>query len=107
MTQRQAFLANLEQKQRQYNLTHTKQGQLSELAMEIAFLLFLMKYNKNRINQEITKIYNKILEEPHQISPQESVEDRYVACLVRKNLRLALQNQEIDYLNYFANLDSY
>ncbi len=30
-----------------------------------------------------------------------------MACLIRKNLRLSLQNQEIDYLNYFANLDSY
>lgn len=66
-----------------------------------------MKHNKNRINQEITKIYNKILQQPQQIIQQESVEDRYVACLIRKNLRLSLQNQEIDYLNYFANLDSY
>ena len=35
----------------------------------------------------------------------EAVEDRYVACLIRKNLRIALQNVEIDLLNYFANLD--
>jgi len=33
VTQRQAFLANLEQKQRQYNLSHPKQCHLSELAM--------------------------------------------------------------------------
>jgi hypothetical protein len=36
----------------------------------------------------------------------ESVEDRYIACLIRKNLRMALNNPEIDYLNYFANLDT-
>lgn len=32
-----------------------------------------MKHNKNRINQDITKIYNKILSQPQQIIEQESV----------------------------------
>jgi len=65
-----------------------------------------MKQNKKRINEEVQKVCDRIaIEPPPHPRPAEGVEDRYVACLIKKNLKIALQNTEIDFLNYFANLD--
>lgn len=66
-----------------------------------------MKQNKLRINEEVKKVCERIASEPREpLRPPEPVEDRYVACLIRKNLRIALQSVEIDLYNYFANLDT-
>ena len=32
--------------------------------------------------------------------------DNYVTYLIQKNIKKGLLNEEIDYLNYFANLDA-
>jgi|LakMenEpi03Aug12_release.lakeMendotaPanAssembly.Ray.scaffolds.fasta_scaffold466346_1 hypothetical protein len=106
VSRRQGFIENLQERQRQFNALHGQSEQLSELSTEIAFLLHLMKQNKKRINEEVQKVCDRIAVEPlPQPRPTEGVEDRYVACLIKKNLKIALQNSEIDFLNYFANLD--
>lgn len=106
INKRQTFIASLQERQRVFNENNGTKQQLSEIATEIAFLLFLMKQNKVRINSELQKVYDRIINEPARaIKPAESVEDKYIACLIRKNLRIALANTEIDFLNYFANLD--
>lgn len=93
VSRRQAFMNKLQEKQRQYR-AHTGQSeQLSEISTEIAFLLFLMKQNKLRINEEVQKVCDRIANEPPPApKPNEAVEDRYVACLIRKNLRIAMEN---------------
>jgi hypothetical protein len=55
----------------------------------------------------VQKVCDRIEEEPPE-PPKAigSVEDKYIACLIRKNLRIALVNSDIDQLNYFANLDT-
>lgn len=107
VSRRQPFVASLQEKQRQFNARGGQSEQLSEVSTEIAFLLYLMKQNKVRINEEVQKVCDRIASEPAPVlRPTEAVEDRYVACLIRKNLRIALQNTEIDFLNYFANLDT-
>jgi hypothetical protein len=50
INRRQTFIANLLEKQQQYNQSQGTHQALSEIAMEIAFLLYLMKQNKVRIN---------------------------------------------------------
>ena len=66
-----------------------------------------MRQNKIRINNTLTDIQLRIKEEPR-VDPNASqhIKDRYVTYLIKKNLRRALLNEEINELNYFANLDA-
>jgi hypothetical protein len=65
-----------------------------------------MRQNKGRIDSSLERILERIEEEtPVEVKAADVVKDRYVSCLIRKNLRLALLNSEVDYFNYFANLD--
>lgn len=61
---RQGFIASLQERQRAYNEANGSRQQLSEIATEIAFLLFLMKQNKARVDAEVQKVYERILSEP-------------------------------------------
>lgn len=70
-------------------------------------MLYLMHKSKDKINKTLTQLRRRITEEPLVDSKAaDNVRDRYVACLIRKNLAMALLNTEIDYLNYYATLDS-
>ena len=51
VTRRQTFIAELKEKQSEYNKRKGTNEKLSEIGMEIAFLLYLMKQNKVRIDQ--------------------------------------------------------
>lgn len=107
ISQRQKFLDLLQRRQQEYNERHHTNERLSEVSAEIAFLLFLMKTNKLRINQEVQQLQNRILSEPPDCErTTQMVEDRYISCLIRKNLKLALADTPVDFLNYYANLDA-
>ena len=67
----------------------------------------MMRQNKVRINNTLSQIQIRIKEEPY-VDPNTSqhIKDRYVTYLIQKNLRKALLNEEINFLNYFSNLDA-
>ena len=72
----------------------------------MAFLLYHMRNNKKRIDSSIGRIKQRISESNNeQGGYDDEARDNYVKCLIKKNLRKALMNTEIDYLNYFANMD--
>jgi hypothetical protein len=64
VSRRQDFLNRLQEKQRQYRAQTGQSEQLSEIASEVAFLLYLMKQNKLRINEEVQKVCDSIANEP-------------------------------------------
>jgi hypothetical protein len=100
-------MAALKEKEDNYNRRHSEQHHLSEISAEVAFLLRLMRQNKEKINGTLSCIQERIGAEPKvDLGSAQHIKDRYVTCLLRKNLRRALMNEEIDYLNYFANLDA-
>lgn len=61
INKRQIFIASLHERQRMFNENNGTKQHLSEIAVEIAFLLFLMKQNKARINSEVQKVYDRII----------------------------------------------
>ena len=67
-----------------------------------------MSKNKRAIDYSLERILNRIFEEPERpLSNTNIVQDKYITFLIKKNIKLALQNRQIDFFNYFANLDSY
>ncbi len=66
ISKRQSFITRLSERQQEYNRRRGSNEYLSETAVEVAFLLFLMKQNKVRINQEVSKIYERVITHPKQ-----------------------------------------
>lgn len=66
-----------------------------------------MKRNKIKINNTLESIQEKISQEiPVDVNSSQNIRDQYITCLIRKNIKKALENQQIDFLNYFASLDA-
>jgi len=53
-------MKELERKQELYNRRHNSQEKLSEITAEMAFLLYLMRSNKAKIDKSVTDILSRI-----------------------------------------------
>ena len=53
-----------------------------------------MKRNKIKINNTLESIQEKISQEiPVDVNSSQNIRDQYITCLIRKNIKKALENQ--------------
>ena len=65
-----------------------------------------MNKNKVRINEEVQELQMRMeASTPDPPLVNTVIEDKYISFLIKKNIRIALDSQEIDELNYFSNAD--